>query len=42
MYMYTKGILAKKKSYGFKYLHKLETSPHENQIIFAQVGDFTP
>ena len=30
--MQTKGIFAEQKSYGFKNFHKLETSPHENQI----------
>ena len=29
--MYAKGIVAEKKSYGFKHLKKLETLPHENQ-----------
>ena len=29
--MYTKGICAEQKSYGFKMFCKLETSPHENQ-----------
>ena len=32
MYINTKGIVAQQKSYGFKNFHKLETSPHENQI----------
>ena len=31
MYMYAKGIVSEQKSYGFKNLYKLETSPHENQ-----------
>ena len=31
MYLYTKGIVAQQKAYGFKKFHKLETSPHENQ-----------
>ena len=31
MYMYTIGIIAEQKSYGFTNSYKLETSPRENQ-----------